>query len=204
MQPSDFPAPFDRGSGLPLPAAYLGVDASSVRSHLRGVSRPCAHPRAHVASESDHRVSVAPESTEEERGPPRCLDRPLAACRGRTLRRVQPPLALLREDRHRLRGSQPSRHPVCHDFVAAFPTAHSLACLRIADRVTATIARLATGWAGFALRRAGLAPAGRRTEFHELIASHSFRTSLAWSHWLACPSQRKKRDSAAWGIESCA
>jgi len=33
-------------------------------------------------------------------------------------------------------------------FVAAFPTAHALARLRIAGRVTATVARLATGWAG--------------------------------------------------------
>ena len=33
-------------------------------------------------------------------------------------------------------------------FVAAYPTAHTLARLRIAGRVTATGARLATGWAG--------------------------------------------------------
>lgn len=34
-------------------------------------------------------------------------------------------------------------------------------------------------WTGLALCRTGLAPAGRNTELHELIASHSFRTSLA-------------------------
>jgi hypothetical protein len=34
MQPSDSPAPFGRSSGLPLPTAYLGADASSVRSHV--------------------------------------------------------------------------------------------------------------------------------------------------------------------------
>jgi hypothetical protein len=111
MQPSDSPAPFDHGSGLPLPAAYLGADASSVRSHLRGVGRPCAHPLAHGASESGHRVSVAPESPEEERGPPRCLDRPLAACRGRTPRRVRLLLALLRNRRRRLREVVTARHP---------------------------------------------------------------------------------------------
>ena len=60
-RPSDSPAPLDHGSGLPLPAAYLGVDASSVRSHFRGVGRPRAHPRAHGASESDDRVSVSPD-----------------------------------------------------------------------------------------------------------------------------------------------
>ena len=85
------PLPIGRGSGLPLPSVYLGADASSVQSHLRGVGRPRAHPRARGASESDDRVSVAPVSAEEERGPPRCLDRPLAACRGRSPRRVRIP-----------------------------------------------------------------------------------------------------------------
>jgi hypothetical protein len=40
-----------------------------------------------------------------------------------------------------------------------------------ADRVAAHVARLATGWGGSPLRRTGFAPAGRQTEFHELIAS---------------------------------
>ena len=47
------------------------------------------------------------------------------------------------------------------NFVAAFSTAPVLARLRIAGRVATPVARLATGWAGFTLRRAGLAPAGR-------------------------------------------
>jgi len=110
-QPSESPVPIGLGSGLPLPAVYLDVDASSVRSHSRGVSRPRAHSQARGASESDDRVSVAPESTEEERGPPRCLDRPLAACRGRSPRRMRIPLALMRRNRRRLRGIRPSRHP---------------------------------------------------------------------------------------------
>lgn len=33
-------------------------------------------------------------------------------------------------------------------FGAAFPTAHTLACLRFAGVVTATVARLDTGWMG--------------------------------------------------------
>ena len=73
IRPSDSLVPIDCGYGLPLPSVYLGADASSLRSHLRGVGRPCAHPRAHGASESGHRVSVAPEITEEKRGPPRLL-----------------------------------------------------------------------------------------------------------------------------------
>jgi hypothetical protein len=40
---------------------------------------------------------------------------------------------------------------------------------------------------GLTLRRAGFAPAGRQTEFHELSLSHYFRTSLAWSHCASYP-----------------
>ena len=43
-------------------------------------------------------------------------------------------------------------------FVAAFPTAHMLARLRIADRVAASVARLATGWAGSPFAGRGLHP----------------------------------------------
>ena len=46
-------------------------------------------------------------------------------------------------------------------FGAACPTAHTLACLRIAGLVSATVARLATGSGGLTLGRAGFAPAGR-------------------------------------------
>ena len=56
-------------------------------------------------------------------------------------------------------------------FVAAWPTAPSLACLRIAAPVAGCAARLATGPGGLTPDRAGFAPAGRRTGFHEVIAS---------------------------------
>ena len=55
-------------------------------------------------------------------------------------------------------------------FVAAWPTAHMLAHLRIAGCVTATGARLATDPGGLTPGRAGFAPAGRQTKFHEVIA----------------------------------
>ena len=55
-------------------------------------------------------------------------------------------------------------------FVAAWPAAHTLACLRIAACVTARAARLATGLGGLTPDRAGFAPAGRLTGFHEVIA----------------------------------
>jgi hypothetical protein len=72
-----------------------------------------------------------------------------------------------------------------HNFRGRIPTAHTLACLRIAGRVAVSVARLAPGWGDYPLRRAGFAPAGRLTEFHEFIAfSHSLRTSLSWPHYL--------------------
>jgi len=55
-------------------------------------------------------------------------------------------------------------------FVAAWPTAHTLAYLRIAAPVTGNVARLATGLGGLTPDRTGFAPAGRRTGFHEVIA----------------------------------
>jgi hypothetical protein len=57
-----------------------------------------------------------------------------------------------------------------HSFRGHGPTAHTLACLRFADLVTETVARLATGSGGLTPDRAGFAPAGRRTKFHEGIA----------------------------------
>jgi len=49
--------------------------------------------------------------------------------------------------------------------------AHTLACLRFADPIAETVARLATGLGGLTLSRTGFAPAGRRTTFHEGIAT---------------------------------
>ncbi len=72
-------------------------------------------------------------------------------------------------------------------FVAACPTAHSLAHLRIAGRVTASGARLATGWAGSPFAGRGSHPLDNEPNAHKIIASHSFRTSLAWSHWRRYP-----------------
>ena len=49
--------------------------------------------------------------------------------------------------------------------------AHTFACLRIAKAISDPGARLATGSGGLTLGRAGFAPAGRQTKFHEVIAS---------------------------------
>jgi hypothetical protein len=68
-------------------------------------------------------------------------------------------------------GIQHSRHPERHRFRGRGPTARTFVCLRIACRVSTTGARLATGSGGLTLGRAGFAPAGRQTKFHEGIAS---------------------------------
>jgi hypothetical protein len=49
--------------------------------------------------------------------------------------------------------------------------AHTFAYLRIADPISGVGARLATGSGGLTLGRAGFAPAGRQTKFHDVIAS---------------------------------
>src|SRR5215471_15940465 len=54
---------------------------------------------------------------------------------------------------------------------AAWPMAHTLACLRFASPIAEAVARLATGLGGLTLSRTGFAPAGRRTKFHEGIAT---------------------------------
>ena len=96
----------------------------------------------------------------EKRGDPRCLGHPLRACRGPRPRRVQPPLARSRCGHHRLQVRQYPGHPEIAYFVAVPPAAHTLACLRFAESVTVSGARLATGPGGLTLGRAGFAPAG--------------------------------------------
>ena len=140
------------------------------------------------ASETDHRLSATPGFFEERRGPPGLLGRPLRARRGRTPRRIRPFLAPTplrgdpRRGRRRLQGIQNPRHPEWHSFRGRSPMARTLACLRFAGLVAETVARLATGSGGLTLGRAGFAPAGRRTKFHEVIAALHFpSTSRAWS-----------------------
>jgi hypothetical protein len=59
-------------------------------------------------------------------------------------------------------------------FGAACPMARTCAYRRIAEAIAGTGARLATGSGGLTLGRAGFAPAGRRTKFHEgIISSNS-------------------------------
>ena len=57
-----------------------------------------------------------------------------------------------------------------YSFRGHGPTAHTLACLRFADLVTETVARLTTGSGGLTPGRADFASAGRHTKFHGVIA----------------------------------
>src|SRR5262249_32544649 len=68
-------------------------------------------------------------------------------------------------------NSVPSASGKMRGFGAACPMAHTFAYLRIAGVISGTVARLATGPGGLTLGRAGFAPAGRRTKFHEGIAT---------------------------------
>jgi len=67
--------------------------------------------------------------------------------------------------------SGPSASGKTIGFGAACPMAHMFARLRIADHISGIVARLTTGSGGLTLGRAGFAPAGRQTKFHEVIAS---------------------------------
>jgi len=53
---------------------------------------------------------------------------------------------------------------------ASWPMAHTLARLRFAGTIAATVARFATGLGRLTLHRMGFTPAGRRTKFHAGIA----------------------------------
>jgi len=54
--------------------------------------------------------------------------------------------------------------------------------LRIAAPVTGHVARLTTGLGGLTPDRTGFAPAGRRTGFHDFIASSILSDQHAWPH----------------------
>ena len=86
---------------------------------------------------------------EEKRGYPRCLGHPLRACRGLRPRRVRTaPRPSLGAVAVAFRRFSYLGHPETCFFRGYLPTAHSLACLRFAESVTVSGARLATGRAG--------------------------------------------------------
>ena len=181
MQPSDSLAPFGRGFGSPCrrptPMWALVLCRSTI-------SRRCVRPQTHRASETDHRLSASPVAVEEKRGPPRFLDRPLRACRGRTPRRIRsPPRPSKRRGRRHLQAIQHPGHPGSHRFRGRKPhgphaRVPTLRRPRCRDRRQAR----------YRLGRAHPWPDGLRTRWttnevswsHRIL--HSPSTSSAWSH----------------------
>jgi len=168
---------------------------TSVRTLLLCPSRgrQPVRSRTRCASERIYRISVAPDFSEEGQGPPRLLGRPLRACRGRRPRRVRALLAHGGESAVAFRQSNALGTRNVIGFVAAWPTAHALACLRINAPVARIAARLATGPGGLTPDRAGFAPAGQQTGFHEVIAS-LIPPRPAWPgrNWSSYPHRSKR------------
>ena len=140
MQPSDSLVPFGRRSGRPSPAAYPGAQV------LFFTAAPVPPPTGATPETFLPRLPISRLSPEEKRGDPRCLGHPLRACRGLRPRRVRtaprPSLGAVAVAFRRPNALGTRKHI---PFVAAWPTAHSLACLRFAESVTVSGARLATG-----------------------------------------------------------
>ena len=143
MQPSDSLVPFGRRSGLPSPTAYLGAQV------LFFAAAPAPTPTRATSETLLPRLPVSRLSPKEKRGYPRCLGHPLRACRG-----LQDPAGCNRPSpvlgavaiAFELTEALGTRN-LCQ-FRSYLPTAHSLAYLRIAESVTVSGARLATGRAG--------------------------------------------------------
>ena len=158
------PTPSPRRPGLwfPLPPAYLDADAFLGRQRAVRVRDG--------VGEGVTAFSMASDVVEESEGLPgawavlflRAVVQDPAGC--------DSPSPIVRRSRRRLQAIQHPGHPEWHSFRGTTATAHLLACLRIAERVTAPVARLAIGLGGLTPGRAGLAPAGRRTKFHGVIA----------------------------------
>ena len=138
--------PSANSSGLPLPLAYLDADACSLP-----FGRQLVRPQTSCASEILVRLPVLPFFPEEKRGPPRFLGRPLPACQGRTPRRMRLALAYFYCEQVAIAFGQIGTLGIRngHKFRGRCPSARTLARLRIAGRVAAPVARLATGWGGY-------------------------------------------------------
>jgi len=131
---------------------------SSLASHLPRCGayslpfgRQLVRPQTGCASEILVRLPVLPVPSEEKRGPPRFLGRPLPACQGRTPRRMRLALAYFYCEQVAIAFGQIGTLGIRngHKFRGRCPSARTLARLRIAGRVAAPVARLATGWGGY-------------------------------------------------------
>jgi hypothetical protein len=182
MQPSDFLAPFGRGSGSPCPRP------TSMRALV--LYRPRMHPQTRGASETDHRLSAGPDSFEERRGPPRLLGRPLRACRGRTPRQIRSPPRPSHGEvvvAFRQNSTLGIRNGINFEAATPRPTR---------SRAYASPAPLPRPSPGSLPARAGSPLAGRvshplddKRSFMKSSHLHSPSTSRAWSHYSSASPQ---------------
>ena len=158
----------------PPPSAAASVPLADGLPRCRSLffAVPRMPLRTRSASETGHRLSARPVSFRGEARTSQ-VPGPSSSCAPWS---NTPPDTILpcpnpSSRRSTERPSSPPGHPEWHSFRGRIPTAHTLACLRFAGPVAETVARLATGSGGLTPRRAGFAPAGRQTKFHEVIAS---------------------------------
>ncbi len=163
MQPSDSLVPISRRSSHPSPTAYLGAGACS-SPHARA---PASVPSVGDGSPALRITGFLPR---RNKGLPGSWAVLFVCAVVEDPAGCEPPLAHHGEVAVAFRHFKTlgTRNEIA--FVAAWPTAHTLAYLRIAGRVTTPVARLATDPGGLTPGRAGFAPAGRQTKFHEVIA----------------------------------
>ena len=168
MQPSDSLVPLGRRSGRPSRATYPGAGACSVPQLRPAVCAPANARRVGALITG----SPYPRNPPKERqGPPRCLDRPLRACRGRTPRRVRAsprPHCISRGGRSCLQAFLHPGHPGLHSFRGCIShgTHARVPPLRRSRYRDRRQARYRPG--GLTPGRAGFAPAGRYTKFHQV------------------------------------
>ena len=150
----------DKGWALLLPHTLRRLAERVVRTAGRSGFRsrpfPCrqcrwarAAPVGHIQSHRRRRIwirfSVFPVLPRKDVGLPGCWVVLLLRAVVTHPAGYGPILAALSGESHRrLRGFQPARHPESDSFRGWTATAHTFAYLRIADRVTAAVARLAT------------------------------------------------------------
>ena len=156
MNPSSSASRACRCPELPrrlLPEADTRGEVAKERLKFLFLKRPTTRAPANVPCVGDGSPALRDTgvSCEERRGPPRLRGRPLRTCCGRTPRRIPPPPCP--HNTHAggcccLRCIPERSASGKHKFRGRSPTARTFACLRIADGISATVARLATGRAG--------------------------------------------------------
>jgi len=184
MQPSDRPAFHWPALWFPLPPAYLSAGASSIRTarasadaRRAGDGSPALRTTGFLRGEARTSRVAGPSSScapWSNTPPDTTLPCPYFSSRRSTEGPSSPSGSL-----------EPSASGL-YEFRDRNPTAHTLACLRIAGHIAETVARLATGWAGSPLAGRDSHLLDDKSKFQGVIAFLLFpSTSIAWSHWTA-------------------